>query len=103
METCAETHGNQGTGAGPEITTLSKNWRDLMSWQQATIKELGTTIRQFSHTSHIFGANYQHNVESDLVENLPLTNCVAVIDFSENYALQSHKTKLNPPTGHRGR
>ena len=41
------------------------------------------------HTGHLYHTDYQYSVQSDLINNLPLTHCVVIMDFSENYTLQS--------------
>ena len=67
----------------------ANKWRQVQKLMgiKELVQELANDMK--SHTSHIFRSNYQHSVESDRMENLPLTHCVAVMEFSENYALQS--------------
>lgn len=38
-------------------------------------------------TAHLFQADYQHMVEKQLVNNLPIDHCLVVMDFSENASL----------------
>ena len=50
-----------------------------MTGIQELVKEVSDDM--MSHSSHIFRTNYQHNIQSDLMVNLLLGHCIAVMDF----------------------
>lgn len=42
-----------------------------------------------NHSSHMFQANFQYKMESMMADDLPMDQCLVVMDFSENITLQS--------------
>lgn len=40
-------------------------------------------------TEHLYKRDYQHRVQRDLIEHLPIDQVVTVMDFSENIGLQA--------------
>lgn len=40
-----------------------------------------------AHSGHMFRANFQQHVQMNLRDNLPIDQCVVVVDFSENISL----------------
>ena len=70
--------------------------KNVKRWIQKVKKEtvndlvLGIAADMDKHTSHVFGADYQHEMEKQLMNDLPIDQCVAVMDFfSENVALEA--------------
>lgn len=66
----------------------SKRW--VQSQKDETVEQVvdsvGAKIDSFA--GHLFRADYQHRVETEMIHNLPMDQCLAVMDFSENISLQ---------------
>ena len=39
-------------------------------------------------TSHMFRSDYHHRVKTEIVENLPIDQCLVVMDLYENFTIQ---------------
>ena len=73
---------------------VGKKKKRVTRWIQVhktgTVKEIVTEVVKSveSFSAHLFRADFQHNIISDLTNNLPTDHALAVMDFSENIALQ---------------
>ena len=42
-----------------------------------------------SFSGYLFRSDYQHKMEKNLISDLPIDQCVVVMDFSENISLEA--------------
>ena len=74
--------------------TVGKGRKRISRWVQVEkrgnirelVDEVANCLETFS--GHLFRADYQHKVYSELTSNLPVDQAVVVMDFAENIALE---------------
>lgn len=68
--------------------------KDSTSWEQTEKNKTMTQVVEFvtensyTFTGNVFIADYQHRVETEMTYKLQNDQCLAVMDFLENIALQ---------------
>ena len=73
---------------------VGKKKKRVTRWIQVqkkeSIQEIAAKVAESleAFSGHLFRANYQHRVMSDLTKDLPIDHAVTVMDFSENIALE---------------
>lgn len=72
---------------------VGKKKQRITRWVQvqknSTVKELVTEVAKCleAFSGHLFRADFQHHILTDLTHNLPIDHAVTVMDFSENISL----------------
>ncbi|CAC5415740.1 unnamed protein product [Mytilus coruscus] len=81
-ETIKETY----TDKKGEVKT-SNRWAQVQHTSEVKDMVEDITASMINHTTHEFRADFQHRMQSELIKNLPMDQCLVVVDFSENITL----------------
>ena len=66
-----------------------KRW--IQNEKSSTVLDLVLSITDDmkAFSDHLFRSDYQHKMEKNLISDLPIDQCVVVMDFSENLSLEA--------------
>lgn len=69
---------------------LKTTTRWIQSEKNEKVEEVVDSVAEKidTFTAHMFRADYQHRIETEIISTLPIDHCLVVMDFSENMSLQ---------------